>query len=96
MALAAQRAVQQESLSAVSTFTGPLQLDQLERCSISISGTFAGTIAFQRRLDGANWRTVATYTAETEVSYDADERQDVRLGFTIYTSGTAVCRCGKG
>lgn len=61
---------------------------------ISISGTFSGTVSLQRRFDGANWRTVQTWTAEAEATYMADAGCELRLGFATggYGSGSvAAC-----
>lgn len=63
--------------------------------NLSISGTWAGTLTLQRRLDGTNWRDVNTYqqNIETEIPTVGDDVR-WRIGFKTgdYTSGTAVLR----
>lgn len=92
-------------IAAQNTFTDPISLEAGETTSISISGTWAGTVVPQRRLPGqSSYNDVPNadgtigFTANTEKSYFADERCDFRLGIKTgaYTSGIAVCRLGKG
>lgn len=86
------------SITAQNTFTKLLSINANERASVSISGTFVGTVTLQRRLDGANWRDVNPWTSPDDPTYVADESGDIRLGIKTgdYTSGTAVCRLGIG
>ena len=86
------------SISTQNTFTGALSVPAEARTSVSVSGTFVATVTLQRRLDGANWRDVQTWTGEMEVTYVADESQDLRLGVKTgdYTSGTVTARLGVG
>jgi hypothetical protein len=67
--------------------------------NISVSGTFEGTVALQRRFLGeTDWRTVKTYTDEVEeVCMDPEYGVEYRLGVPTggYTSGTANCRLGR-
>lgn len=88
----------QDSLGDENTFGEFLQLDVGERFTVSLSGAFVATVTLQRRFDGANWRNVEVYTVETEKDGLAAEGQLIRLGIETgdYTSGTAVCRIGKG
>jgi hypothetical protein len=92
----AKSASEEEALVAVDTFTSLIRVEQNVPVSVSISGTFDGTVTLQRRLDGTNWRDHTSWTDEVETTYQSDETQDVRLGFTIFASGTATCRIGKG
>lgn len=55
---------------------------------ISVSGTFSGTVALQRSLDGTNWHTVESYTEATEKAGDNGNECLMRLNCTAYTSGT--------
>jgi hypothetical protein len=100
MSYRAERSVKDASVSSEDSFTGWLQLDAGDRCSISISGlsSGSGTVHFQRRFDGQTARDVKSYTDDAEESYEADERCEVRLGVKSgnYTSGTFDLRCGKG
>lgn len=65
--------------------------------SLSISGTFAGTVQLQRSFDnGGTWHSVEEFTATAEKN--GMEHEDgilYRLECTAYTSGTAVCRLAR-
>ncbi len=92
------------SLTAANTFTDYMQVDAGDRASISISGTWAGTITLQRLLtatapvDVPNAAGTIGWTANVEETYLADEGCEFRIGFKAaeFTSGTAVLRLGKG
>ena len=86
------------SITAQNTFTDPMNIGAGGSVSLSISGTFVATVTIQHRLNGEDWRDVATYTGEVEKIYDAGERADVRVGVKTgdFTSGTAVLRLGIG
>ncbi len=60
--------------------------------SVSISGTFVGTIAVQRSFDDAvTWHTIESYTAPTEkVGLEASVQAQYRFNCTAFTSGTIV------
>jgi len=61
--------------------------------SISVSGTFVGTIVVQRSPDnGANWFNVKEYTAPAEEAGFEPVEMTYRAGIETgnYTSGTAV------
>lgn len=97
--------VQSASVDAENEFTEGLTLKAGEVASISISGTFVADVELQRQLPGqTSWNTVqrpdgtSVFDAPHEGSYTADERCSIRLGVPTgsYTSGTAVCRVGKG
>lgn len=98
-------AVETASAAAENTFTDGLSLQAGEVASLSISGTFVADVELQRQLPGQDgWNTVqrpdgtSVFDAPHEGSYIADERCLIRLGVPTgsYTSGTAVCRVGKG
>ena len=98
-------AVETASVDAENEFTEALTLKAGETASISISGTFVADVELQRQLPGqSSWNTVqrpdgtSVFDAPYEGSYKADERCDIRLGVPTgsYTSGTAVCRLGRG
>ena len=72
-----------------------LRVNKNERFSTSVSGFGTATIQFQRRLDGANWRTVESYTADTEKDGIASENMEIRLNCSVHTSGTIVGRLGR-
>ena len=84
------------SVTAENTFTSSLELDYNDRSSISVSGTWSGTVTLQRKIDGTNWRDVASWTSNIEASYCADEFGDIRIGIKTgdFSSGTAVVRLG--
>jgi len=85
-----------KSITAQNVFTDSIQVDKGDAGSISVSGTFVGTVTFQRRLDGVNWRDIETYIAETEKDFEAGEGSEIRLGVKTgdYTSGTIEARLG--
>lgn len=83
------------SLTAENTFTDVVSGPTAPGINISISGTWAGTLTLQRRLDGSNWRDVHSFTANVETEWPTrGGHVDWRLGFKTggYTSGTAVVR----
>ena len=89
-----------ERKSVQDTFTGTgagtaLRVDKNERFSISVSGFGTATVQFQRRLDGANWRVIESYTANTEKDGIAPENMEIRLEVSSYTSGTIIGRLGR-
>lgn len=81
------------SITAENTFSDPIYLAKGERAEVSISGISGDTVSLQRRLDGTNWRTVATYTAAAERTFEADCDVEVRLGVETgnYSAGTIAC-----
>jgi hypothetical protein len=84
--------------AAQDDVTDWLELDKDERYTLSLSGTFVGTIAFERELGslaGATTREVATYTAVTEQDGIAAEACRVRLKVKAYTSGSPAMRLGR-
>ncbi len=72
--------------------------------NIAIWGTFVGTVALERTLDGTNWIAVATDGLGTAASYTApvsvtgvevEAEVSYRFNCTAYTSGTAHCRLSQ-
>lgn len=86
-----------KSVTAENTFTDAVQLDANKKAAISISGTFSATVTVQRRLDGANWRDVQSFSAATEQSYEADVGQEIRVGVKTgdFSSGTVAIAVSK-
>lgn len=78
-------------------FTAPFLLAKDQKGSISLSGTFSATVTIQRRVDGAAWRDVDSWTAATEKDFYASEAQEIRIGIKTgdYTSGAADVRLGR-
>lgn len=81
-------------IAAQNTFTAAKQLQG--NFNVSISGTFAATVAVQRSVDGSTWGDVNTYTAPIEASGYEPEAMYYRIGVKTgdYTSGTATVRLG--
>lgn len=76
-----------------TSFTGTASGETLttKQGSLSISGTFAATIALRRSFDsGTTWHTVEEYTAVTEKAFDHGSAALTKLECTAFTSGTAV------
>lgn len=85
------------NITAQNTFTSGVVLSGA--FSLSISGTWAGTVTIQRSFDaGTTWLDVQNYTANFE---DTGNEPAVgvlyRVGFKTgnYTSGTANVRIGQ-
>ena len=91
------REIRKASLTAQNTFTDILRVRG--KFNISISGTWAGTIAVQRKFnDGSSYVDVEAFTANTEKTGEEIEAGvDYRVGFKTggYTSGTAEVRISK-
>lgn len=62
--------------------------------SLSISGTFVGTVEVQRSFDDkATWLPIEAFTAVTEqVGFEASVLAHYRFECTAFTSGTIVAR----
>ena len=80
-----------------STFTGTgnsteLVLEDIE--TLSLSGFGSATILLQYLLDGTNWRTVGTYTADTELGVIGLGRR-WRVRCSVYGSGTITYFLGS-
>ena len=60
-----------------------------DHVAFSLSGTFVGTVALQRRM-GGDWRTIQTYTAPIEEALRHSDVTKYRAIMTAYTSGSAV------
>jgi len=74
------------SLNAVSDF-----IEVFGRFDLSISGTWVGTVTFQRSFDdGSTWHDVKSYTANVEDVGEVGSKAVVRCQMTSYTSGTAT------
>ena len=85
------------SLTAQNTFSSPATSTSAQRLSLSISGTWAGTLTLQRSFDnGSTYMDVQAFTANTEavVENAGDAAVLWRVGFKTgnYTSGTAAVR----
>jgi hypothetical protein len=86
------------SIAAQNTFSSPLTLT--DGAILTLTGTWAGTISFQRKAKDGNWYDVtnnsgAATTFTTNGTYAIDPRgavADYRWGFKTgaYTSGTCV------
>lgn len=86
--------------SVQNSFTGtgdgtPMQVDKNERFTVSIVIGGANTCVLQRRMDGANWRTVQSFTADSEVDGIAAEATELRISVTVYAAGTLIARLGQ-
>lgn len=70
-----------KTITAQNTFTNTIDLDPGEGCAISLTGITASTVSLQRRFNPTgDWRDVATYTANTEINYQALPGIEIRLG----------------
>ena len=67
------------------------QEESLDRFAVSVSGTFSGTVALQRKVAGA-WHTIESFTEATEKVAENGGVLPTRFNCTAYTSGTIVCK----
>lgn len=73
------------------TFTTPINLKKGDRCAISISGTFVGTVFIQRAYNSTNtMRDVNSYTVPVESGFIADCDMLLQVGVKSggYASGS--------
>lgn len=91
------------TITAVDQETSPIiVLDKGEVASISVSGTFTGTLQVQRKLPGQTaFQAVPDadgnhFTAADEKDYEAGARQEIKVRAASFTSGTANVRITTG
>jgi hypothetical protein len=89
----------QVAANAEDQFTNMIRITGVDASrifSLSITGTWAGTITLQRSSDeGLTWTDINTYTTNTSANYDDGLDNNIlyyRMGFKTggYTSGTAT------
>lgn len=80
------------NLSAQDTYTAPKLLQPGDFYSVSISGTFSGTITIQRSKDLVTWVDMRQETGPKELDGQTGSAWYYRAVFKTgaYTSGTAV------
>lgn len=79
--------------SATGTGAGDTLNARVGDLNVSVSGFGSATIALQRCLDGTNWRTIESYTSDTEkIATATRPGEKWRLNCTSYSSGTIVMR----
>ena len=80
------------NLTAQNTFTAPVLKQEGRGYSVSISGTFAGTVTVQRSVDGQTWFGIYSTASPAELDGEVATAHFIRAGFKTgdYTSGTAV------
>ena len=80
------------SLTAQDTYTPAKLLQPGDFYSVSISGTFAGTITIQRSKDLVTWMDMRSETGPKELDGQTGAAWYYRAGFKAgaYTSGTAM------
>ena len=87
------------SFTANTQSSTPVLATARRMLTISLSGTWAATVALQRSFDsGSTWITVSSWTANTEVNVEthSDSTVQWKLATTAYTSGTVVARLQVG
>ena len=86
------------AITAQNTFTDWLDVPIGQRYSLSIWGTFVGTVTLQKTYDGGNTiLDIENFSGPaSDVSVEVPENQQVRIGIKTgdYTSGTANVRLG--
>ena len=90
-----------KEITAVDEWTNPIPVTPLlgykpGYLNISVSGTWVGTVALQRRFSGGSWANVKTWETNTEKALiDLEPEIQYRIGSTAYTSGTITVRLGN-
>ena len=90
------RKVITKSVTGANEFSDAVELTG--HFSLSISGTWAGTVTAQRSFDGSTWHDVDTWTINTqEYGLEPEKGIEYRVGIKTgdYTSGTCVLRLGQ-
>ena len=84
------------TFTAISQNSAEVKAPNAELMTLSISGTFTGTIALQRSFDaGATWITVESYTVASEKNIEQASKDFIwRLATTAWSSGTATYYLG--
>jgi len=89
---------EEKVITSDNDFTDWLNVPIKSRYSVSIWGTFVGTITLQKTYDGGNTiLDVEDFTSkDSDVSVEMPENIQVRIGIKTgnYTSGTANVRLG--
>lgn len=90
----------QTSKKVSGSFTGTGQSSSIELIgyfNLSLSGFGTGTVTIQRSFDsGASWKTVGSYTADTEyVGFEPEKGVLYRANCTAYTAGPIVYRISQ-
>jgi len=89
-------------MSSVSkTFTAVEASDSIfvtkSNFTISLSGFGVASVVLQRKIDGSNWRTVETFTEDSEMNgYEPSSNAEYRFNCTAYTSGSIACHIETG
>lgn len=83
------------TIDAISEETDTLVCRDGEMVSISVDGTYNGTIQLQRSFDGTNWKALEAYTSAGSADNDQKDlivstNQFLRLIATAWTSGSAT------
>jgi len=89
-------------ISGSFTGTGQSATSHASRgINISLTGTFAGTVAVERSFDGTNWEAVTdlgtngSFTAPVSTTWtEVEGGVEYRFNCTAYTSGTINYRLG--
>ena len=80
-----------------ATLSSPVSHGASKMFTLSISGTWTGTVSLQRSLDnGSNWVTVESYNANTEKNIEVvSDFWVYKLASTAAMTGTAVTAFAK-
>lgn len=82
------------TIDALSEETDTIVVRAGETLSVSIDGSYTGTIQLQRSFDGSNWKSVEDYAATGTTNSQKDIIAAVngfwRLIATAWTSGTGA------
>ena len=83
------------AIAAISEATDTLVCRDGEMVSISVDGTYTGTIQLQRSFNGADWKAIDEYTGTGVAANDQNDlivstNQFLRLVATAWTSGSAT------
>lgn len=90
-----------KTFSAATQYSAPVFLDKEQRLSISISGTFVGTVAIQRLMQNAldypspsdtAWLTVNSFTSPIETMVEDGDGCWYRAYCSAYVSGSPIAK----
>lgn len=73
------------------TDTGVSDTAVLRSASITIGGTFVGTVVLQRQDRNNNWIDIQSFTAAGQATLDDAASRPTRFNCTAHTSGTIYC-----
>jgi len=78
-------------LGQVFGATGITPVAIVEKGSITVAGTFVGTVSFERQDSAGNWIVVQSFTAPGQSTLDDNAMRPTRFNCSAWTSGAISC-----